>query len=129
MSEAKLQMACVEWFDYQFKRHKDMLFAIPNGEIRDKKTVYRKGVAHTFSPTGNKLKLMGVRKGIPDLMLAVPMRGYHGMFIEMKFGKGTTSPEQKEKIQQLTNNGYFCTVCNDVLVFKNLICNYLGQDR
>jgi hypothetical protein len=54
---------------------------------------------------------MGMRKGVPDLMLPVPMHGYHGLFIEMKAKNGRLSPEQKNWISALNTFGYLAVVC------------------
>jgi len=129
MSEASLQIACVEWFDYQFSRYKKLLWAVPNGEKRDSKTVFRKGKTVRYSPTGGKVKKMGARAGVLDLQLAIARKGFHGLFIEMKYGKGRLSPEQKEYIELLTEQGYYCVVCNELLLFKSIITNYLGENR
>lgn len=36
--EHDLQVACVEWFRYQYPRLTMRLFAVPNGGYRDRKT-------------------------------------------------------------------------------------------
>jgi len=74
-----------------------MLFAIPNGGQRNK-------------VVGAKLKAEGVKRGVPDLFLPVSRGKYHGMFIEMKAGKNTTSTEQKAWIEQLKQNGFLAIV-------------------
>lgn len=54
---------------------------------------------------------MGMRKGVPDLMLPIPMHGYHGLFIEMKAKGGRTSKEQDNWIKALQTFGYKAVVC------------------
>lgn len=54
---------------------------------------------------------MGMRKGVPDLMLPIPMHGYHGLFIEMKAKGGRTSKEQDNWIKALETFGYKAVVC------------------
>ena len=54
---------------------------------------------------------MGMRKGVPDLMLPIPMHGYHGLFIEMKKKGGRTSQEQKQWLKALDTFGYKTAVC------------------
>lgn len=54
---------------------------------------------------------MGMKKGVPDLMLPIPMHGYHGLFIEMKAAGGRLSQEQKNWIAALNTFGYLAVVC------------------
>lgn len=54
---------------------------------------------------------MGMRKGVPDLMLPIPMHGYHGLFIEMKKKGGRLSQEQENWIKALETFGYKAVVC------------------
>lgn len=76
----------------------DLLFAIPNGGVRDARTA-------------SSLKMEGVRPGVPDLFFARPIHGKAGLFIEMKKSKGgRVSPEQKTMMDVLTMAGYVCVV-------------------
>ena len=43
--------------------------------------------------TGAKLKAMGVRKGVADMVIVLP--GGHVCFLELKTPKGSTKPEQR----------------------------------
>ncbi len=76
----------------------DMLYAVPNGGRRDIRTAIR-------------LKAEGVKAGVPDLCLPVARGGYHGAYVEMKYGKNATSDEQRRWIARLRQEGYFVTVC------------------
>lgn len=59
-----------------------------------------------------KMKKQGMRKGYPDLFVPVARNGYHGLFIELKRLKGgVVSPEQKEWIARLREQGYLALVC------------------
>ncbi len=49
----------------------DVTYAIPNGGLRDKRTA-------------GKLKAEGVKSGVPDICVAWPFNGHHGLYIEMK---------------------------------------------
>ena len=57
------------------------------------------------------LKRMGLKSGFPDLFITRARGGYHGLFIEMKFGRGKTTDKQEEWLRLLTKEGYACTVC------------------
>lgn len=39
---------------------------------------------------GALLKMAGLKTGVPDLCLPVARMGFHGLYIEMKFGKKQT---------------------------------------
>lgn len=58
-----------------------------------------------------KLKQMGVKAGIPDLCLPVPMGVYSGLYIEMKYDTGRLEDSQKKMLKALTAAGHYCTVC------------------
>lgn len=54
---------------------------------------------------------MGVRKGVPDLCLPVPKRGYHGLWIELKNETGRASKEQKWWLEELGKLGHKAVLC------------------
>lgn len=58
-----------------------------------------------------RMKRMGLRSGFPDLFVTRARGGYHGLFIEMKYGKNKTTKEQKEWLEHLSAEGYACAVC------------------
>ncbi len=74
-------------------------FAIPNGGKRSKTEAAR-------------MVAQGVRPGVPDLMIPRAAGKYHGLFIEMKREKGsTTTSDQKAWIAALNAEGYYARVC------------------
>ena len=60
---------------------------------------------------GAELKQMGLQKGFPDLFVPLPKKGFHGLFIEMKYGRNKPTENQKEWLALLVKNGYACAVC------------------
>ena len=117
MSEHQEQAALVEWFRLRFRNYAGVFFAIPNGGARSK-------------ATGGKLKAEGVLPGVPDLMLCVPVGGYHGLFIEMKGRRrGSTSLAQKDAHKALRGMGYVVVVPRGFDAAKAEILEYLGTDR
>ena len=46
-----------------------------------------------YSPEGNKLKSMGVKKGVPDVMIFEPRDGFVGLAIELKVGSNKPTDE------------------------------------
>lgn len=53
----------------------------------------------------------GVKAGIPDLCLPVPMGMYNGLYIEMKYDTGRLEDSQKKMLKALAAAGHYCTVC------------------
>ena len=58
-------------------------------------------------------------------MLPVARQGYHGLFIELKFGKGRTSAAQREWLDALAFEGYRVEVCYGFYEAKGVIEEYL----
>lgn len=95
-SEHQEQAAVIKWWWLNHRFYGlpvEALFAIPNGGARD-------------VITGARLKAEGVRKGSPDLMMAVPTGAFHGLFIEMKVGRNTLTEEQDSFGKYLNGVGY-----------------------
>jgi hypothetical protein len=82
-SEASEQIALFDWIDTLIPREPrlELAFHVPNGEHRE-------------IAVGVKLKAMGVRPGVPDVLLPVACRGWIGLAIELKVGTNTMRPEQ-----------------------------------
>ena len=101
-SESLEQQAVVTYCQFQSWRlpNSNMIFHIPNGGWR------------TITEA-KRFKAEGVKKGVPDLFLPVPLSGYHGLFIEMKRPDGKNKPtgEQKDWQTYLNNSGYKSIVC------------------
>jgi hypothetical protein len=60
---------------------------------------------------GARFKRQGMLAGVPDLFLPVPKNGYHGLYIEMKYGKGKPTESQKQFIEDSLSLGYQAIVC------------------
>ena len=62
---------------------------------------------------GKKRKRMGVKAGVPDIMIfQSPPAGIHvGVALELKVGKNRPTAAQDEWLDNLTSNGWFCAVC------------------
>lgn len=69
---------------------------------------------------------MGVKSGVPDLMLPIPSKGYHGLFVEMKTKKGRVSASQKKWIDALNALGYLAVVAYGWEDAKCKILDYLN---
>jgi hypothetical protein len=110
------QKALIKWFDLQYRELRGRLAAVPNAS---KCPVY----------VGAKMNAEGRRKGYPDLQLLTPRAGYHGLIIEMKNADGgSVSPEQKDFLQWLNEQGYLAVVCNGFEEARAVIDNYLSKE-
>lgn len=59
-----------------------------------------------------QLKKRGRVEGTPDIILDVPMHGYHGLRIELKRKRnGAVKKSQKEWLAGLNSMGYLAVVC------------------
>lgn len=82
---------------------------------------------HRHIAVAAKLKASGVKAGYPDITLNVARHGYHGLFIELKFGKGRVSESQKWWHEQLMRQRYLVSVCYGWQAAKQVIVAYLGD--
>lgn len=76
---------------------------------------------------GAQLKRAGMRRGFPDLFIPVPYGGFCGLLIEMKNGRGKTTPEQEKWLRELNSRGYKATVCVGADAAINEINEYLKR--
>jgi len=76
---------------------------------------------------GRTLKRMGVAKGVSDFFLAIPCGGYHGLWIELKVGKGRLSKEQDAFLERKYIRGYMSMAVWGHDAAKALILSYLGN--
>ena len=106
----KTEIPSEDWEQRMLAEYLDLLFRdgsvkwahVPNGGARDK-------------VTAAKLSGHGVKRGVPDVLIfcAPPLLPEaRGVAIELKRQKGgTTSPDQKEWLESLENQGWCCSVC------------------
>ena len=115
-SEATAQRGVIKWWATaceKFGLPENVLYHVPNGGSRD----YVEAC---------QLKLQGVRRGIPDLFLAVPRGHFHGLYIEMKRPNGgTLSSDQKEFLEGAKTRMYCAFACHGSEAAIELISRYL----
>ena len=70
---------------------------------------------------------MGCRKGVPDLMLPIPMHGYHGLFIEMKKPGGRMDETQKKWISALNDLEYLAICCKGWEEARDALLRYMEK--
>lgn len=114
--EHKEQCALIQWADYQRFNGEPIgnyLAAIPNANKR-------------HPAVGAKMKAEGLRAGFPDLILAIPVAQFHGLFIELKAVGGTLRPNQREWLERLQGMGYRAVCCVGFDAAKAEIERYLS---
>lgn len=116
--EHQEQAAVITWCELNKAKYPalDMIFAIPNG-------------GHRHIGVAKKLKVEGVKAGVPDLFLAVPAiadgHEWAGLFIEMKAGKNKPTEKQIEWHNKLMDQQYGVVVCYSFEEAVKEICSYL----
>lgn len=76
---------------------------------------------------GKLLKRMGVKKGVSDFFLALPVpeNKSSGLWIELKVGKNKPTKEQSDFLERKTTRGYQCALVWGAEAAKEIIMNYL----
>ena len=89
-----------------------LMFAVPNGGKRDART-------------GAIMRYEGAIRGVADLILLVPKKGYASLCIEMKTPKGVQSEHQRtwQRAAEKYCNRY--VVCRSLEEFMNEVNAYL----
>jgi hypothetical protein len=101
-------------------RLNDYLFAIPNGGKRNIREAAR-------------MKAQGVKSGVSDIMLPIPVGGYHGLWIELKAqkiaGSRAGKPNENQILWQkrMVAAGYAAHICYGWFNAKTTIEDYLKQ--
>lgn len=114
-SETSEQQAVIEWAAYSQGRYPGLknLYHVPNEGKRSKAAA---GI----------LKSLGLKPGVPDLILDYPAGVYHGLRIEMKYGSNTPTEEQKDWLRRLQAAGYFVAVVWSSSAAIRLLTEYMN---
>lgn len=121
MSESALQSALFEFYAIASNRIPELEFAfhVPNGDFRTKSTARR-------------LKQLGVKPGVPDILLPVPSViddvQYVGLAIELKYGKNKPSKHQEQWLDFLEHHGWYCVLAYDWIVAATETVTYLHHN-
>lgn len=116
-SEHTEQVELLKWWrvvaPLQYGIDADLLFAVPNGGLRN-------------IGTAQRLKAEGVIAGVADLFLAVPVQPYHGLFLEMKRQRlGHQSAAQKIFAGKVEQMGYAYFLAKGAADAEKMIQSYL----
>lgn len=115
MTETDEQIALMNWATMMSGVHPELrlLYHVPNEGKRSKAAA---GI----------LKAMGLKRGVPDIVLPVPRGKYHGLYVELKrVDGGHATKEQLWWLEQLEWQGYAVTICRGWQAASKAIMNYL----
>lgn len=118
MSEYSEQCAFFEWLKINESKENllSLFFHIPNGEFRHPRTAV-------------KLKLMGVKAGVLDNFLPVSRYHWHGLWIELKFGKNRMTDTQVAFAKEQVRLGYAVTAAYSWIDAAWDVCQYLNLNH
>ncbi len=120
--EGGLQIACVQWFRYQYPSFAKLLFHPKN---------------EADGAQGKKIAInaaAGVVAGVPDLILALPaLTGIendydyiHGLGIELKYGNTNNQSFHQKQFQRYWEEaGYMYNLCRSLEDFQDAINSYM----
>jgi hypothetical protein len=118
-SEYEEQKAVFAWADIMSSKWPELKYL--NGSLN--------GVRLTIGQA-KKAKYGGLKRGVPDIFLPATRKNWAGLFIELKRKEGgRTSPEQKDWLIFLSNQGYYAAVANGSEAAIRIITGYLEMDK
>lgn len=109
--EDHIQYQLVQYMDIQYK---GVLFIHVPNEGRGK---------ISFNQM-NKIKALGVKAGVSDLLFFESRHGYHGLAIEVKTKTGTVSKAQREFLADLKQRGWLTAVARSFETGRQIIDDY-----
>jgi hypothetical protein len=110
--EHKLQVAICKWLDWTQDFY---YFAIPNG-------------GHRHKTVGIKLNMEGAKAGVADMFWMVHNKNWKGLFVEVKFEKGSQQPNQKAFEQIAINHGYYYSIVRSIEDCESLIKRFKANE-
>ncbi|WP_261375743.1 VRR-NUC domain-containing protein [Yersinia frederiksenii] len=116
--ETEEQAALIEWADKTVIDGiciGDYLIHIPNEGKRGPKAA-------------RDAKRLGLRKGVPDLFLALPRGGYAGLWIEMKALNGKPTLDQNQWLNKMNEIGYLATIKFSCVEAMKTITEYINNN-
>lgn len=114
--EGKLQAQCVAWAKSEYPTL--LLVSSVNGAVLQ-------GTKEQRARRWKTLESEGATPGASDLFLYFPAGGYHGLCIEMKFGKNKQQRNQVIFQNKVEGFGYKYVVCSSLDEFKHEFKTYV----
>lgn len=83
---------------------------------------------YRHAATAGRMKAMGVKRGVPDICLPVARLGFHGFYLELKFGRNKPTDEQTAWLNALSEQGYCVDVSYGWQEAAHKLVRYLGGE-
>lgn len=98
------QASVIEWARWAYKHHSDKypLLRLLHCSLNGVKLTKNQAV---------RAKRQGMLSGVLDLFLPVRRNGYSGLYVEMKYGNNTTTPNQRTYKADVESQGFLTAVC------------------
>ena len=114
-SETQEQIALFQWADAMKGQcpELELMFHVPNEGTKS-------------AARGALMKRMGVKAGVPDIILPVARKPFHGLAIELKSKVGKPSGIQQVWLDRLREQGWYAAVCHGWQEASQTIRLYLG---
>lgn len=113
--EEDLQRDCIKLVEALSYHHPILrwLVHVPNGGKR---------------PRGEagKLRALGTKPGVPDLLLPRRFGQWQGLVVELKAPKGRVTVEQQDWLDAFSDDGYLVAVCRTLPDFEATLYRFLG---
>lgn len=77
----------------------------------------------------NKIKALGVKRGVLDLFFFDPRQGFVGLVMEVKSAKGKVSKEQRNWMCNLKARGWLTVVVNSFDAAKQYLDDYYKNEK
>ena len=115
MSEATEQAEVIRWANSvrETLPGVDHLFHVPNGGLRNK-------------VVAGQMVALGVKSGVPDLLLPYKRGAYVGLAAEMKTDTGSVSKNQQKWFERFESQGWKVAVWRSADEAINGLKEYLG---
>lgn len=117
--ETDLQIAVGKYLRLQYPNA--LWIHVPN----ERKTNIRfNKQGRAYSPMGNLLSKMGVKKGAPDILIFEQNNVFNGLAIELKIEPNKPTPDQLNFLFALTIRKWDACICYSFDTAKNVIDKY-----
>lgn len=125
--EHDMQAAFFRWLDYAASRD-DRARALGTPSLFTEPFHVPNGGQRT-ALAGARMKELGVKPGVPDVLCPFASNGYIGLAIEFKAPGGRLSEAQKYRLSRLASHRWDIRICRDWAEAAQIFLMYCGCDE